>query len=115
MLRTINKVLDKNIETVSLSSLEVESKYLTRERDVIEAMNYHFASVRSKLAKKISTKPGGDCLRYISPESSVVAFKTIDETYMDNAIRKLKNGKASGPVRVPTTIIKDVGILLQNL
>ena len=28
---------------------------------------------------------------------------------MGNAIRKLKNGKASSPDRVPTTIIKDVG------
>ena len=41
MWRTINKVLDKNVETVSFSSLEVEGKYLTRERDVVEAMNRH--------------------------------------------------------------------------
>ena len=106
MWRTINKVLDKNVETVSLSSLEVEGKYLTRERDVMEAMNHHFASVGPKLAEKISAKPGDNCLRYITPESNVMEFKTIDDTYMGNAIRKLKNGKASGPDRVPTTIIK---------
>jgi len=45
MWRTRNKVLDKNVETVSLSNLEVEGKYLTRERGVVEAMNRHFALV----------------------------------------------------------------------
>ena len=30
---------------------------------------------------------------------------------MNNAIRKLKNGKSAGPDKVPTTIIKDVGDL----
>ena len=44
-----------------------------------------------------------------------MAFKTIDETYTDNVIRKLKNGKASGPDKVPTTIIKDVGDLIAKL
>ena len=41
-----------------------------------------------------------------------MVFKTIDETYMGNAIRKLMNGKASGPDGVPTTIIKDVRDLI---
>ena len=49
MWPTINKVLDKNVETVSLSSLEAEDKYLTRERDIVEAVNRHFALVGPKL------------------------------------------------------------------
>ena len=106
--RTINKVLDKYFETVSLSNLEVEGKYLTRELDVVEAMNRHFALVGSKLAEEISSKPDDDCLCYITPESNVMAFKTINETYIFNAIRKLKNGKAAGPDKIPATIIKDV-------
>ena len=38
-----------------------------------------------------------------------MTFKTINETYMHNAIKHLKNGKAAGPDKIPTTIIKDVG------
>ena len=109
MWRTINKVLDKNIKTVSISSLEVEGKYLTRERDVVEAMNRHFALVGPKLAEKITWKPDNDCLCYITPESNVMTFKTINETRMHNAIKNLKNGNAAGPDTIPTTIIKDVG------
>ena len=56
MWRTINKVLDKNVNTVSLSSLERDGKYLTRERDVLEAMNHHFVTVGPKLAEKIICK-----------------------------------------------------------
>ena len=108
MWRTINKVLDKNVETVSHSSLEVEGKYLTRERDVVEAINRHFALVGPKLAEKITSKPDDDCLRYISPEANVMTFKTVSETYLPNAIKNLKNGKAAGPDKIPTTIIKNV-------
>ena len=75
MWRTINKVLDKNVEIVSLSSLEVESKYLTRERDVVEAMNRHFALVGPKLAEKITLKPDDDCLCYITPEPNIMTLK----------------------------------------
>ena len=31
---------------------------------------------------------------------------------MHSAVRKLKNGKASGPDKIPATIIKDVGDLI---
>ena len=112
---TINKVLDKNVETVSLSSLEVQGKYLTRERDVVEAMNRHFALVGPKLAEKITSKPDDDCLCYNTPESNVMTFKTINETLMRNAIKKLKNGKAAGPDKIPTTIIKDVRDIITKL
>ena len=114
MWRTINKVLDKNVNTVSISSLEIDGKYLTRERDVVEAMNHHFVSVGPKLAEKITSKPGDDCLRYINSESNGMVFKSVDETHMANAIRKLKNGKAAGPDKVSTTIIKDVGDLISK-
>ena len=104
----MNKVLDKNVEKVSLSSLEVEGKYLTLEWDVVEAMNRHFALVGPKLAENIISKPDDDCLCYITPESNVMTFKTINEAHMHNAIKNLKNGKTAGPDKIPTTIIKDV-------
>ena len=106
MWRRINKVLDKNVETVLLSNLEVEGKYLTRELDLVEAMNRHFALVGTKLAEKVTSKPEDDCLCYITYESNVMAFKTINETYMYNASRKLKNGKEADPDMIPATIIK---------
>ena len=67
-----------------------------------------YMQTRLKLAEKITSKPDGDCLCYITPESDVMTFKTINETHMHNAIKNLKNGKAVWPAKVPTTIIKDV-------
>ena len=106
MWRTINKVLDKNVNTLSLSSLEIDDKYLTRERDVLEAMKNHFVSVGPKLVEKIVSKQGDNCLHYINLESNEMVFKSVDENYMANAIRKLKNGKAAGPYKVSITILK---------
>ena len=108
----IDNALVKNVETVSFSSLQVEGKYLTRERDVVEKMNHQLALVGPKLAEKITSNPDDDCLCYITPESNVLIFKTINETHMRNAIKNLKNGKAAGPDKIPTTIITDVGDLI---
>ena len=113
MLRTINNVLDNNFETASLSSLEVKGKNLTPERDVVEAMNRNFALVGPKLVE-ITSKPDKDRLCYIAPESNEMTFKTINETHMHNIITNLKNAKAAGPVKIPTTIIKDVGDLTKK-
>ena len=62
MLKAINKVLSKKENSVKLSSVELEGKYLTRERDILEALNQHLVSVGPNLAKKITAKPGDDCL-----------------------------------------------------
>jgi len=41
-----------------------------------------------------------------------MTLKTINDTYMHNAVKNLKNGKAAGPDKIPTTIIKDVWDLI---
>ena len=87
-------------------------KYLTRERDVVEAMNRHFALVGPKLEEKITSKPDDDCLCYITPESNVMTYKIINETYMHNAIKNLSNGKAANRDKIPNTINKDVGDII---
>ena len=37
--KAFNKMLDKNENSVKFSSVEVDAKCLTRERDVLEALN----------------------------------------------------------------------------
>ena len=78
----------------------------------MEAMNRHFALVGTKLVEKITLKPDDDYLCYIIPESNVMSFKTINETRVRSTIKNLKNGKAAGPDKIPTTNIKDVGGLI---
>ena len=60
MWKAINKVLGKKGNSVKLLSVEIEGKYLTREHDILEALNQHFISVGPILAKKITAKPGDD-------------------------------------------------------
>ena len=52
MWRAINKMQDKNENLVKLSSVEVDGKCLTRERDVLEALNRYFVSVVFKLGQE---------------------------------------------------------------
>ena len=41
-------------------------------------------------------------------------FKTVENSFLMNAIKQLKNGKAAGPDKVPTKIVKDVDDLVSK-
>ena len=62
--------------------MEIEGKYLTRERDILQALNQHFVSVGPSLAKKITAKPGDDCLQTITLEQKEIKFKTVSSMHM---------------------------------
>ena len=64
MWKAINKVLDKNENSVKLSSVEVDGKCLTRERDVLVALDRHFILFCRSLGTKFISTPGDD----FSPE-----------------------------------------------
>jgi len=78
----------------------------------LKATNHNFALVGPKLAENMSSKTDDDCLCYIIPEPNIIAFKTANEMYMHNTIRKLKNGKAASSDKIPLSIIKDVMYLI---
>ena len=107
--KAINKVLGKTENSVKLSSVEVEGICLNRERDILEALNQHFVSVGPRLAKKIATKPGDDCLQTITSKQKEMKFRTVTSMHILNEINKLGVGKAAGPDNIPTTVVKDVG------
>ena len=62
-----------------------------------------------KLAKKISTKPGDDCLQTITQEQKEMKFRAVTSKHIVNEIKKLRVGEAAGPDNIPTTVVKDVG------
>ena len=41
-------------------------------------------------------------------------FKTVEDVFILNAIKNLKNGKAAGPDKVPTMLVKDVADLISK-
>ena len=106
--KTTNKVLNKNTNSDIPLSLKVEEKGLTREPNSLEAFNHHFTSIGPKLAQKSAVRRDDDCLLNISTESNNMTFRTVDENNILDAINQLKDGKASGPHKVPITIVKDV-------
>ena len=108
MWKTINRVLDKDVKSTTFSSIEIDGKTLTKERDVLEALNCHFVSVGPKLARSIERRQVDNCLQHITQINEEMLFKTIDKKYVMNAINRLKNGKASGPDKVTITLVKDV-------
>ena len=43
-----------------------------------------------------------------------MTFKTVDSSFILDAIKQLKNRKAAGQEKVPTTIVKDAGDLVSK-
>ena len=73
---------------------------MTKEYDVLEALNRQFVSIGPDLSKQIKSISDDDCLKYIIPENSEMLFVTVDETYNLNTINRLEKGKASGLYRL---------------
>ena len=92
---------------MEISSLEVERKTITNEKNIAESLNHHFVTVGPKLASKLEFKPDDDSLKHTNYQQNTIIFVSIDGTNMLNAIRQLKNGKVSDPDKAPTTLIKD--------
>ena len=61
-------MLEKDVESTNLSTVESEGKTLTKEYDMLEALNRQFVSVGPDLAKQIGSKSDDDCLKHIIPE-----------------------------------------------
>ena len=78
------------------TSLTIEGKKLGVERDIVEVLDHHFASVGPKLADHIEQNSNEDPLKHIAQEESSMSFTPVDCNYVCKAIQQLKNGRALG-------------------
>ena len=85
--------LDKDIKSTTVSSIEIDGKMLTKQRGVLEMLNDHFVSVGPKLASSIEARPNDNCLQHITQVNNEILFRTVDKTYVLDAINQLKNEK----------------------
>ena len=60
MWHTINRVFEKFSKSTMPASLKIEGRKLTKEGDILEALNHHFVSVGSTLASKIEENANDD-------------------------------------------------------
>ena len=66
MWKTINRVLDKDIKSTTVASIEIDGKMLTKQRDLLEMLHNHFVSVGPKLASSMEARPNDNCLQHIT-------------------------------------------------
>ena len=102
-------MLDKSSQSITTSCLDVEGNRITKEADIAEALSHHFVTVGPKLAGKIEQRTNDDPLKYVVKQSSVMKFNLVSDIFILNSIKQLKNGKAPGPDKIPTMLIKDAG------
>ena len=107
-----NRVLEKSSKSTMPASLNIEGRKITKDSDILEALNHHFVSVGPKLASKIEQNASNDPLKHIDNEPNTMRLTPVDDNYVPKAIRQLKNGKAPGPDKIPTMLIKDAADLI---
>ena len=111
MWHTIDRVLEKYSKSTMPVSLNIEGRKLNKEGDIMEALNHHFVSVEQKLASKIEQNANDDPHKHIDNEPNTMRLSPVDDNYVPKAIKQLKNGKAPGPDKIPTMLIKDAAYL----
>ena len=110
--KTINRILNKDTQCTMLSNIKKDGRVLTKDSDMLEALNYHYVSVRTELAKKVTSKPDDDYLKCAVSVNSKITLNTIDTKYVLDAIGRLKNGKASDPDKVTINLVKDTAYFI---
>ena len=101
-------MLERNSTKLSVTSLNHEGKFLTNNSEIANAFNMHFVSVGPNLADEIKTKSTDETFAKISDNHSTITnFKTVDTRQILVALTGLKNGKASGPDKIPVRLAKD--------
>ena len=73
------------------------------------AVNNQFANVGPKLAKSIEIRQDDDQLLHLinRVDETVFQFKYVSESTVSDNNQKLKQGKATGPDKIATGILKD--------
>ena len=102
-------MLNKDSADTTIFSLEVNGRVVTGEGEIAEALKQHFVSVGSKLAEEIKTTPSDNPLKHIKPNDSGTLIKN---SQVLKSLKQLQNGKACGPDKKPTTLVKDTANLI---
>ena len=73
------------MQSTVLSNINEGGKVLKKDSDMLEALNHHFVSVGTNLAKKITSKPDDDCLKYVVSVNNKMTLNTITTEYVLDA------------------------------
>ena len=92
---------------------------ITDPSQIANTFNSYFSSIGETLQSKIHSSHT-HFTRYLkNPNVQSLFISPTDSNEVSNLISKLKNGKASGPNSVPTTVLKhlnsEISIILSNL
>ena len=52
--------------STEISSIDVEGKTITKEKDIAKALNHQFTTIGPKLANKLESRPDDDSLKHIN-------------------------------------------------
>ena len=109
MWKTINKVLDKGLNSTTIMQVKDGNKTVSDSKQIANALNSHFVNVGPRLASRIDNKPGDDPLYHLDTciEETIFQFKQVNENTVMKYIQNLKQGKSAGPDNIPTVILKD--------
>ena len=65
MWKTINKVLDKDSKSTSISQLKENDTTIDNGQEMLETLNKHFVTVGPNLARKIERKQNDNPLQFL--------------------------------------------------
>ena len=76
------------------------------EGELAEALKQYFVSDGLMIAEKIKTKPNHNTPKNIKQNDSAI-LTPVANSQVIKSFKQLKNGKVSGPNKIPTTLVND--------
>ena len=88
------------------TSMMIDNKLITDPTNIAECFNNYFSSIAEKLQQNL-TFGNNNFSKYLNePLNNNFLFKSVDSNEFILIIASFENSKASGPLSIPTEILK---------
>ena len=104
----INELLDRKPKRTAVNQLKVDGQTVAGNENIANEFNKFFCEIGPKMAEKIPTN-NVDHLQYITPCTSLFAFKQISVKDLTNVLNKLGTKNAEGPDKITNKLLRAAG------
>ena len=107
--KTINSILSRNPEKEnSPNSINYDGRIISDKKEVLNALNEHFATIGSKIAEQSESMGDTNFTDYLTSDyESEFHFSSVSQIEIENIISKLKNKHSCGPDNISSHMLKE--------
>ena len=104
----VNNLIRKVHNKQGIVEILSNDKSLTKQDEISEAFNLHFATAGKKVYESIPPVSGENCTKLVKPVKNRLKFKTVSESYVIRLVDKISPKTSKGPDGLSNLLLKQL-------